>query len=301
MRVDFWSEYKPFDRQPGCIADARLQAYAVRIGPKCPVMITPRPRWPCSRGLSCLLLLVLALGAGAVSAQAPADPLGDRGRWADMQRQFYRGGEVTFDARVRVEAPPTAEDAMNVPVAVDARALAGEAIDRIVVVADYNPILKVLEFEPTGVAPYLAFRIKVQQSTPVRAGVRLRDGRWLVGSAMVDSQGGGCTAPSSGRSLAGWERTLNTVSARRFSSPAGERLRFSVMHPMDTGLANGIPAFFLDELNVRDAEGRTLARIWPSEPVSENPVFTLELAGVQRVTRIDGRDNNGNRVLGLLP
>ena len=182
------------------------------------------------------LLLVATLVAGTAVAQTPVDPLADRGRWADMQRQFYRGGEVSFDPRVRVEVPPTAEDAMNVPVAVDARALAGEAIDRIVVVADYNPILKVLEFEPTAVAPYLAFRIKVQQSTPVRAGVRLRDGRWLVGSAIVNSQGGGCTAPSTGRGVAGWERTLNTVSARRFSSPAGERLRFSVLHPMDTGL-----------------------------------------------------------------
>ena len=248
-----------------------------------------------------LLLTLLAVLLPSVTlAQTPADPLGDRGRWADMQRQFYQGGAVVFDPRVRVEVPPTAEDAMNVPVAVDARALAGEAIERIVVVADYNPILKVLEFEPTGVAPYLAFRIKVQQSTPVRAGVRLRDGRWLVGSAIVNSQGGGCTAPSTGRGVAGWERTLNTVSARQFTSAAGDRLRFSVLHPMDTGLANGIPAFFIDELNIRDAEGRTIARIWPAEPVSENPVFTLELAGVQRAMQIDGRDNNGNKVLGSL-
>jgi len=249
--------------------------------------------------------LLFALSASLASlgalAQTPTDPLGDRGRWADMQREFYRDGEVVFDARVRVEVPANAEDAMNVPVAIDARALAGEQIDRIVVVADYNPILKVLEFEPGAAAPYLGFRMKVQQTTPVRAGVRLKDGRWLVGSALVASQGGGCTAPSTGRSIAGWERTLNAVSARQFDSAAGRRLRFAIMHPMDTGLAPGIPAFFLDELSVRDAEGRTVARIWPAEPVSENPVFTLELGGVSRVTRIEGRDNNGNPVLGALP
>jgi sulfur-oxidizing protein SoxY len=247
-----------------------------------------------------LPMVVACMLASAAAAQTPADPLGDRGRWADMQRQFYQGGEIIFDPRVRIEVPANAEDAMNVPVAVDARALAGEQIDRIVVVADYNPILKVLEFEPTAVAPYLAFRMKVQQSTPIRAGVRLRDGRWLVGSAVVSSQGGGCTAPSAGRGVAGWERTLNTVSAKQFSSSAGNRLRFSVLHPMDTGLANGIPAFFIDELSIRDGEGRTVARIWPAEPVSENPVFTLELAGIQRVTQIEGRDNNGNKVLGTL-
>ncbi len=249
-----------------------------------------------------LLPVVFAawLFAGSAFAVEQTDPLGDRGRWADMQRQFYRDGQVTFDPRVRVEVPANAEDAMNVPVAIDARALAGEQIDRIVVVADYNPILKVLEFEPVAVAPYLAFRMKVQQTTPIRAGVRLRDGRWLVGSAVVASQGGGCTAPSTGRGVAGWERTLNTVSARQFESSAGNRLRFSILHPMDTGLANGIPAFFIDDLAIRDNEGQVIARILPAEPVSENPVFTLELGGVQRVTQIDGRDNNGNKVVGSL-
>lgn len=249
-----------------------------------------------------LLPVVFAawLFAGSAVAVEQTDPLGGRGRWADMQRQFYRDGQVTFDPRVRVEVPANAEDAMNVPVAIDARALAGEQIDRIVVVADYNPILKVLEFEPVAVAPYLAFRMKVQQTTPIRAGVRLRDGRWLVGSAVVASQGGGCTAPSTGRGVAGWERTLNTVSARQFESSAGNRLRFSILHPMDTGLANGIPAFFIDDLAIRDNEGQVIARILPAEPVSENPVFTLELGGVQRVTQIDGRDNNGNKVVGSL-
>ena len=246
------------------------------------------------------LAIMVCLVADPVIAADQADPLGDRGRWADMQRQFYRDGQVTFDPRVRIEVPANAEDAMNVPVAVDARALAGEQIDRIVVVADYNPILKVLEFEPMAVAPYLAFRMKVQQTTPIRAGVRLRDGRWLVGSAVVASQGGGCTAPSTGSGVAGWERTLNTGSARQFESAAGNRLRFSVLHPMDTGLANGIPAFFIDELSIRDSGGRIIARILPDEPVSENPVFTLELGGVERVTQIDGRDNNGNKVLGSL-
>ncbi|NCU95303.1 MAG: quinoprotein dehydrogenase-associated SoxYZ-like carrier, partial [Betaproteobacteria bacterium] len=63
---------------------------------------------------------------------------------------------------------------------------------------------------------------------------------------------------------------------------------------------NGIPAFFIDELNLRDAGGNTVARIRPAEPVSENPVFTLDLAGALTVVQIDGRDNNGNKVLGTL-
>jgi hypothetical protein len=41
---------------------------------------------------------------------------------------------------------------------------------------------------------------------------------------------------------------------------------------MDTGLSNGIPALFIYELLIIDAAGATLARIWPAELVSENPV-----------------------------
>ncbi len=251
----------------------------------------------------CLLPLVwLVLVGLMVGLARPAWSAGpdEVGRWPDMRKAFFADGEAMFDARVRVELPGSAEDAMNVPVAVDARALPAGSVERIIVVADFNPILKVLEFEPGALAPYIAFRMKVQQTTPVRAGVKLKDGRWLVGSAVVSSAGGGCTAPSVGRGVAGWERTLNQVSARQFSSASGARLRFSVLHPMDTGLAPGIPAFYLDELNIRDATGAVVARILPAEPVSENPVFTLDAPGGLTGLLIDGRDNNGNRVTGAI-
>ena len=74
------------------------------------------------------------------------------------------------------------------------------------------------------------------------------------------------------------------------------------MHPMDTGLVGGIPAFFVNRLSVQDAQGRELARLQAFEPVSENPVFSFDFAqppagGV----RVVGADNNGNRIDGRLP
>ena len=70
-------------------------------------------------------------------------------------------------------------------------------------------------------------------------------------------------------------------------------MRFRVMHPMDTGLADGIPAFYLENIKVSDAEGNEVGVIMPFEPVAENPVFTVNTPGEGPVT-LTGRDNNGN-------
>ena len=72
---------------------------------------------------------------------------------------------------------------------------------------------------------------------------------------------------------------------------------------MDTGLAPGIPAFYLETLAIHDSQGRELGRIDTFEPVSENPVFTLEVAPQPdaRTLRLTGRDNNGTLVLGDIP
>jgi sulfur-oxidizing protein SoxY len=69
------------------------------------------------------------------------------------------------------------------------------------------------------------------------------------------------------------------------------------MHPMDTGLVDGIPAFHLQRLELQEAGGRVLMRLQLGEPVSENPVFTIDLA--ERPggpLRLLGQDNNGNRI-----
>jgi len=71
-----------------------------------------------------------------------------------------------------------------------------------------------------------------------------------------------------------------------------------IIHPMDTGLAAGIPAFHIEDIVVTDASGQVLSRIQPLEPVAENPSFTLDFAAVAPGTRlhVGGRDNNGNRI-----
>ena len=56
----------------------------------------------------------------------------------------------------------------------------------------------------------------------------------------------------------------------------------------------GTPAFHLEEINFTDAAGQRLMRVETFEPVSENPVFTLQRGAQAGPVQARGRDNNGN-------
>lgn len=221
------------------------------------------------------------------------DPL-ESPSWPDLRRNLLAGSPVVFDPRVEVLAPKVAEDSMNVPVTVRVRNLVD--IRKIVVIADLNPIIKILEFEPLRAIPRLSFRIKLQQSSPVRAMVQTADGTWHVGGAWIDAAGGGCTAPSVGRTAGNWADTLNQVDARAWQIQGASRIKFRIMHPMDTGLAPGIPAFYLQRLSLTDDQGNDWLRISTFEPLSENPMFSFEFDTTTPPLRLVGADNNGNRV-----
>ncbi len=247
-----------------------------------------------------LLLFLLAL-LSVRAAASQDDPMGTA-TWPARQAELFGDAPVVFDPRVRVMAPPVAEDPLQVPAAVDIDA--SLAPRRVVVFADYNPIVKVLAFEPHGTRPYLAFRLKMQQSGPLRAAVLDATGVWRVGHTWISTTGGGCTLPALARGDAEWERRLNEVWARRWrDGPHAGRVRFRILHPMDTGLAPGIPAFFLQSLTLTAPSNRPLMRLDVYEPVSENPVFTVDLPpGASPASlRLTGRDNNGNLVEADIP
>ena len=230
------------------------------------------------------------------------DPFGSL-QWPGLRREFFGNAPVRFDERVQVKGPGFAVDPMTVPITVSADGLAD--VEQILVIVDRNPIRKVLEFEPlAGAKASVSFRFKLEQSSPVRAAARTKDGVWHVGGTLVDSSGGGCTVPGATRADGSWSRTLGQVSGRVFDAlevPAGARVRVRVMHPMDTGLAPGIPAFYLKRLTLADAGGTELLRLATYEPISENPVFSFDFvrkpAGPLLVS---GSDNNGNKVEGRL-
>ncbi|MGE4407737.1 quinoprotein dehydrogenase-associated SoxYZ-like carrier, partial [Pseudomonas sp.] len=238
-----------------------------------------------------LLVFLLAVQAGVLQA-AESDPL-QSVMWEYHHKGLLGGDPYVFDERVRVQVPPFAEDARQVPVHIDARAL-GDEVVRIEAWADLNPIPRVFSFVPGAqVLPLVAIRIRVEQATPIRAAVLTRDGLWHVGSAKVDAAGGGCTAPSVVRAQPGWEDRLGMIVGKRFGRGDGSRLRLQVSHPMDNGLVGGIPEFFLNQAQLRDAAGNVLATLELYPAVSENPTLSLEVKDRQGA-RLWLRDNNGN-------
>lgn len=228
-----------------------------------------------------------------VKKEAAVDPLNSP-QWGVMHKLFLNSETVVFDDKVKVYAPEFAEDSMNVPVSFDAGEL--KDIKEVVVIADLNPIPLVLRYFPDQLSPYLAFRIKLQQGSPVRAAVKTSDNIWHVGGTWVDAAGGGCTLPSIGTSSGDWSSTLGQVSANIWKRKnSSNRFRIRVMHPMDTGLAPGIPKFHIEKMTLSDKEGNKLARLEVYEPISENPMLSLGVDD-HEFLKVNGRDNNGNIV-----
>lgn len=239
-----------------------------------------------------VVLLHLILGVSVVGAEPPADPLKSV-QWPAMYAAYFAGEPVSFDSRVKVMAPAAAEDSLQVPIMVDARQLGH--VQEILVFADLNSIPTILRYFPRDAQPVIGFRFKVQQRTPVRGAARTADGVWHVGGVWLEATGGGCTTPSMGSGDADWATRLGEVSGGLWERPGDERrLKFRVIHPMDTGLAAGIPAFYVETTEIRGAQGHEIARVQTFEPVSENPVFSLDING-QGPVEVSGRDNNGRR------
>lgn len=240
------------------------------------------------------LFLSALLLAGSLSTaladDMPEDPLGSI-QWDDMYRAYLSEHKVVFDDRVKVTAPEFAEDSMNVPVSVDASELKG--IKEIFLFAEFNPIPKILKFYPASSKAAFSFRFKIQQASPVRAAVLTVDNTWHVGGVWIDAAGGGCTTASDERLGGDWADHLGEIHAASWDQKKTLRTKISVSHPMDTGLVAGIPAFYIESIELTDDAGKLLAKIEPYEPVQENPVFTLDLISSGAIN-VEAVDNNAN-------
>ena len=249
-----------------------------------------------------LILATVLMASPAFALDDPKVPLDDpfrTGMW-DYQQVNLLGNpeQIAFDDRVIVRAPHSAEDAFEVPVLVDATAIPN--VERIVLTVDYGPIPQVLTFWPGDAQAKLSFRFKIDQATPVRASVQDKSGRWYVGGTAIDASGGGCTAPAQAYATDDWEEKLGEVRGRMW--PETGRVRMIVDHPMDTGLADGIPIFIVEDIKIA-GPGGTPARLQLHEPVDEDPAFTLYYAAGQlsHDLQIEGRDNNGNEIEATVP
>jgi sulfur-oxidizing protein SoxY len=92
-----------------------------------------------------LLFLTLLVTVFTVQAEE-SDPIGSP-MWDYTREQFIGAAPYRFDDRVKVSLPAFTENSAQVPVHIDASALAGD-IERIVVWADLNPIQHIFTYYP---------------------------------------------------------------------------------------------------------------------------------------------------------
>lgn len=104
-----------------------------------------------------------AIANDSASEELPEDPLNSV-MWKNMAQRFFPG-KVVIDQRVIVHGPADAEDQMQVPITVDATQL--ENVEEIVALADLNPIPHILTLRPTRAQPFIGFRVKLEQATPL--------------------------------------------------------------------------------------------------------------------------------------
>ena len=254
--------------------------------------------------LSFFLVVMVVVMAPAIGAGPAADPL-QSPVWKDLAKKTFGNAEILFDDRVKVLVPSVVENQAQVPITADARALPN--VEKIIIIADLNPIQHVLTLNPLpGKAEaFISFRMKVEQATPVRAAALTSDGVWHIGGVFLDASGGGCSSPAMARGDADWTDTLGNAQGRMWRKADGAaRLRFRVRHPMDTGLAkDNTPAFFIEKFDLKGAGGEPLASLEMFEPVSEDPTVTMELRvpPSDASVHIDGRDNNGTIYRSTVP
>ena len=206
--------------------------------------------------------------------------------------------KIVMNDSILVHAPKIAEDQLNLPVHVDARSV--KNVQKIVIIADLNPIPKVLTYEPKQAEARLSFRIKVGQATPVRAAVLDKDGVWHVGGTFVDASGGGCSQPAVAYGNDDWVKRLAEIRGQIWRKPGSKasKMRIVIRHPMDTGLADGIPSFYLEKLEMKGSGGENIGTLYIKEPLSENPTLTLFpiLKEATSSLHVKGRDTEGHLI-----
>jgi sulfur-oxidizing protein SoxY len=241
----------------------------------------------------------LLAAAPASAAPLPADPLASP-MWEFVADQaFGAGARVTFDPRVRVRFPGIAENQRVFPVQVDARGIPD--VKRIVILVDLNPIQVPIDYRLDDADAFVATRIKLDQRTPVRGAVQLADGSWLVSGGWIDAAGGGCSAPPASRVKGDWAQHLGEVRGALWRSAGTTRAQLAFRHPMDTGFVNNISSYYVDELALTGADGRSLGKVKIQAAVSEDPVLTvLPRARAGEAVRFHARDTNGIDYRGTL-
>jgi sulfur-oxidizing protein SoxY len=210
----------------------------------------------------------------------------------DIVKEIINNEKYIFDDKnIRIKVPLFADNPIQVPIFVDAKAI--KNAKRLIIFADLNPIPKVIDMDLKNLLPLISLNIKVAQETPIRALVLDENNLWHIGSNNIKSFGGGCSVASVSSSNTDFEKLLGKTKGNVFKTGNIYRLKASVFHPMETGLIFGNSEFYIDKITIK-AENKVLANILAYSSISENPRFIFETLIKSDDYKIEFIDIDGN-------
>lgn len=239
-----------------------------------------------------LTAFALSFAFHVEAGNIPKDPYGSP-MWEYLAEQTFGDATIVVDKRLQIHAPKNAESNFQVPVSVDASALG--TVEEIVIMTDLNPFPIAARFFPMKAKPFVATRVKLNEASVIHAVAKTVDGVWHMNGTFVLAEGGGCAAAPQQMASEDWADHLLEAKGKIWQRANDQRMRLTLRHPMDTGLSGDVPVFYVEEINILDENAETISRFEPLEPISENPVLTLEFSNRSAATlRAMGRDNNAN-------
>ncbi len=215
--------------------------------------------------LSWLILTVLMTSVYAKSANV-LFPLG-----ADLKKEFFGDREVLFDdEHILIDVPLFADNPAQVHISIDASYY--KNAKKMIIFADRNLILPVLELSVVDVIPAFAFNIKLAQSSPLRVAVLDKKDIWHLFTADMQSKGNGCGVKSTPKQVGDVMENLGRYRSKLTKNGDAYDLKFSIFHPMETGILLGHSPFFIDHIRIFDRD-RVVVDFEPTVVVSQNPRF----------------------------
>ncbi len=235
---------------------------------------------------SVLILFILTQ-----SLLAKQDPLNSP-MWNDVKKMFLRNEAFVFDKKqIIIKIPSFADNALHVPIYIDASFY--KEASRLIVFADLNAIIPLLDMKLSGLLPVISVNMKIAQGTPLRAAIKDKNGLWHISSAQIKSFGGGCSVASEASLFENKNKYLGKYKINIFSLKNKNRIKLSIYHPMDTGLFIGNPEFFINKIKISSNQ-KTLALIKTYASISENPRFIFETNLKYKEFTIELSDTDGN-------
>ena len=210
----------------------------------------------------------------------------------DILKEIIQNEKYIFDDKnIKIKVPTFADNPIQVPIFVDAKAI--KNAKRLIIFADLNPIPKIIDMDLKNLLALISLNIKVAQETPIRALVLDENNLWHIGSNNIKSFGGGCSVSSVSSSNTDFEKLLGNTKGNVFKTDDVYRLKTSIFHPMETGLVFGNSEFYINKITIK-AEEKVLAKILTYSAISENPRFIFETLIKSDDYKIEFTDIDGN-------